>query len=160
MMENRFARTALLGLQGFVGVTAVAGGAALMLGALDPGLATVLNPPPEYLAGSPFSSYLVPGAVLAIVLGGIHLVAFALLLRRHRWSPLAAAVAAFDALIWIFVQMMIIPFSVLQAVYFAAGLAELGFLLLLLGVTRPSTSSVPAAGPAGRLTLSSPAPPA
>jgi hypothetical protein len=30
--------------------------------------------------------------------------------------------------------MVFVPFSVLQAVYFAAGLAELGLLLLLLGL--------------------------
>ena len=136
MDENRLARAALLGLLALVGVTAVAGGAALMLGAVGPRVAGVLSPPLEYLEGSPFSSYLLPGAVLALVLGGMQLLAFAMLLARHRWSLLA--VAAFDALIWIFVQMMVIPFSVLQAVYFAAGLAEVGFLLLLLGLTRPA----------------------
>jgi len=138
MDENRLARAALLGLLALVGVTAVAGGAALMLGAVGPRVAGVLSPPLEYLEGSPFSSYLLPGAVLALVLGGMQLLAFAMLLARHRWSLLAVAVAAFDALIWIFVQMMVIPFSVLQAVYFAAGLAEVGFLLLLLGLTRPA----------------------
>jgi hypothetical protein len=40
-------------------------------------------------------------------------------------------------LIWIFIQMVFIPFSVLQAVYFAAGLAELGLLLLLMGLGSP-----------------------
>lgn len=145
MIDNRLARTALLCLQAFVGVTAVAGGGALMIGSLDPGLATAITPSPEYLRGSPFSSYLVPGAVLAIVLGGVHLLSFAWLLRRQRWALLAAAVAAFDTLIWIFVQMIIIPFSVLQAVYFTAGLAEVGFLLLLLGVTRAAAPTHSAA---------------
>lgn len=143
MDETRLARIMLLALQALIGVTAVAGGAALIAGALDPGLATVLSPPLDHLDGSPFSSYLAPGVLLAVVLGGVHLVAFALLLRRHRWAHLVAAVAAFDVLIWIFVQVMIIPFSILQVAYFAAGLAEVGFLLLLLGLARP-------AGPAPR----------
>jgi hypothetical protein len=43
-------------------------------------------------------------------------------------------VAGYSILIWIFVQMVFVPFSVLQAVYFAAGLAELGLLLQLLGL--------------------------
>ena len=42
----------------------------------------------------------------------------------------ATSTAAFGLLIWIFVQMMFIPFSLLQAGYFAAGLVELGLLLL------------------------------
>lgn len=46
------------------------------------------------------------------------------------------AVAGFGLLIWIFVQMMFIPFSPLQAIYFAAGLAEVGFVLLGLGLVR------------------------
>lgn len=153
MPEIRLARPALLVLQAVVGVTAVVGGVALTLGELDPGLATVLSPPSEYLRGSPFTSYLVPGAVLAVVLGGIHLLAFALLLRRHRWAMLAAAVAAFDTLIWIFVQVIIIPFSVLQVVYFAAGLAEVGLLLLLLGLMRRTVPARSAEGsdlPTGR----------
>lgn len=138
MNETRFACRALLVLQALIGVSALAGGAALMAGALDPGLATVLSPPIDYLDGSPFASYLVPGALLAVVVGGVHLVAFVLLLRRHRWSRLVAAVAAFDVLIWIFVQVMIIPFSLLQVAYFTAGLAEVGSLLLLMGLARPA----------------------
>ena len=57
-------RTLLLIATGFVAVTAFAGGAALLAGALSPDLATVLSPPVEYLEGSPFDSYLVPGLVL------------------------------------------------------------------------------------------------
>jgi hypothetical protein len=120
-----------------VALTAVAGGAALIVGSLDASLATVLSPPVEYLEGSPFGSYLVPGIILAVVLGGVHLVAFVLVYRRHdRWI-LASAIAAFDALIWIFVQMMFIPFSFLQAFYFALGLAEVGLVMLALGVLIP-----------------------
>lgn len=126
-----------------VGVTAVAGGIALVVGSLDPSLATVLSPPAEYLTGSPFASYLVPGVILGVVLGGVHLAAFVLVLRRHpRWI-LAGAVAGFDALIWIFVQMVFIPFSFLQAFYFAFGLAEVGLVMLSLGVLRPAPTGSP-----------------
>ncbi|MFP5018713.1 hypothetical protein ACKLTP_17185 [Paenarthrobacter ureafaciens] len=40
--------------------------------------------------------------------------------------------------------MMLIPFSVLQAVYFGAGLAELGLLLLMLKVASPLPGPVTA----------------
>jgi hypothetical protein len=131
------ARMPLLILQSLVAVTAFAGGAALIAGSVYPGARAAIVPPAEYLDGSPFASYLIPGLILACVLGGVHLLAFLMLLRRHRWSPFVSAVAGFDALIWIFVQMVIIPFSVLQAVYFLAGLAEIGFVMLGLGVLQP-----------------------
>jgi hypothetical protein len=136
MNTREFVRASLLWVQGFVTVTAVAGGVALVLGALDPRLATFLSPPASYLDGSPFSSYLVPGLALGAVLGGIHAVAFVMVLRRHVWAVLAATAAGYAALVWIFVQMIYIPFSFLQAVYFVAGLTEVGLVLLLLGVLR------------------------
>lgn len=132
MSEHRGTRLTLLILQAFVALTAFAGGVALVIGSLDESFSTVLNPPPEYLAGSPFDSYVVPGLVLAAVIGGGHAFAFVQLERRMPRALVVAAGAGFATLIWIFVQMMYIPFSLLQALYFAVGLAELGFVLLML----------------------------
>jgi hypothetical protein len=134
MNPQQATRNTLLAVEAFVAVTAFAGGFALILGALIPGLSIAITPPIDYLEGSPFSSYLVPGLVLAVVLGGIHSVAFVLLLRRRPSACFAAATAGYAALIWIFVQMMVIPFSFLQAVYFIAGTVELGLVMLLLGL--------------------------
>jgi hypothetical protein len=137
MTAQRFARLGLLATTLAVALTAAAGGAALIAGSLDASLATVLSPPVTYLEGSPFDSYLAPGIILAVVLGGVHLATFVLVFRRHdRWI-LAGAIAAFDALIWIFVQMIFIPFSFLQAFYFALGLAEVGLVMLALGILIP-----------------------
>lgn len=134
------ARTILLILTAFVAVTAFLGGLALTLGALVPSMATVLSPPPDYLIGTPFTSYLLPGLALALVVGGSHAVAFMLLLRRHPRADLLTSVAAFGVIIWIFIQMIYIPFSVLQAVYFAAGLAEVGLVMLRLGLLATSAT--------------------
>lgn len=136
MNTREFARDALLWVQGAVAVTAVAGGVALMLGALSPALSSVLSPPVEYLEGSPFASYLMPGLLLAGLLGGIHAIAFVFTLRRLPWASLVAGAAAFAMLIWIFVQMIFIPFSFLQAAYFAAGALEAGLVMMWLGVMR------------------------
>src|SRR5215213_5996079 len=65
-------RITLLAVEAFVAVTAFAGGLALMLGAIIPYLSFVIIPPADYLEGSPFSSYLVPGLLLALVLGGVN----------------------------------------------------------------------------------------
>ncbi|WP_353987511.1 hypothetical protein [Ruicaihuangia caeni] len=134
MTSTRPARVALLWVEGFVAVTALAGGAALAVGSLMPELDLVITPPAEYLDGSPFTSYLLPGLALGLVLGGVHALAFVLLLRRRPAALFAGAAAGYAALIWIFVQMTVIPFSVLQAVYFAAGAIELGLVLLVLGL--------------------------
>lgn len=134
MTEYRSIRLALLVVEGFVALTALAGGLALVIGSLNPSLSTVMSPPPAYLEGSPFDSYLVPGLTLAVVLGGVHLAAFVFVKLRNRFATLVAAAAGYAALIWIFVQMILIPFSYLQAMYFGAGLLELGLVLLLLGV--------------------------
>ena len=141
MNPQQATRNTLLAVEAFVALTAFAGGIALMLGALIPDLSLAITPPAEYLENSPFSSYLVPGLVLALVLGGVHAIAFVLLLRWRPTALFAATAAGYAALIWIFVQMMVIPFSFLQAVYFMAGAVELGLVMLLLGllpITQPS----------------------
>lgn len=128
-------RVSLLVIQALVVLTSAAGGLALMLG---PGIGSLgITPPLEYLEGSPFDSYLLPGLILLVVVGGTHLLAWLLLLRRQRWAPAASAVAGCGILVWIFVQMVVIPFSVLQAVYFGTGLLELVLVLLLLDVLNP-----------------------
>ncbi|HEX5728779.1 hypothetical protein [Microbacterium sp.] len=133
--RSPFARTGLVMIEAFVAVTAIAGGTVLVIGALLPQTATAFSPPDGYLAGTPFTSYVVPGLVLAVVVGGVHAAAFILDLTRHPWRVLVAATAGFALLTWIFVQMIFIPFSFLQAIYFAAGLAEMGFIMLTLGIT-------------------------
>jgi hypothetical protein len=133
---RRLARTGLLITDAFVALTAMAGGSALIVGALLPQTVTAISPPEDYLVGTPFASYLIPGLMLAVVVGGLHAVAFVLELRWSGWRLLAAATASFGLLIWVFVQMIFIPFSFLQAVYFAAGLAEFGLVALALGILR------------------------
>jgi len=128
-------RVLLLVVEAVLGVTALAGGIALALGPRLGSLGIV--PPPEYLQGTPFGSYLVPGLVLLLVVGGTQVGAFLLLLRRPAWAVAAAGVAGCGMLIWVFVQMVFIPYSPLQAVYFGGGLAELVLALLLLDVLRP-----------------------
>lgn len=131
----------LLIILGFVATTSIAGGLTMVLGSWPGperlGLPAEIQLPVEYLEGSLFSNYLVPGILLACVVGGLHTAAFVLLLRRSRLAGLVTTTAAYSILVWIFVQMSLIPFSALQAVYFGVGLAELGLLLLLLGVMPP-----------------------
>jgi hypothetical protein len=89
----------------------------------------------EHLANSPFSSYVVPGLILGVVVGGTQLAAAIALLARHRIALMLSAVAGFGMLIWIFVELAIIrQYSWLQAAYFSLGAMELIFVLALLGI--------------------------
>jgi hypothetical protein len=139
LSEEIMTRASLLALLAFIALTSIAGGAVMVasasLGTDRLGLPPEMMLPPELLQGSPFTTYLIPGLLLAIVVGGFQVAGFVLLTKHHRRAPFATAVAGYSVLIWIFVQMVFVPFSVLQAVYFAAGLAELGLLLLLLGLS-------------------------
>jgi hypothetical protein len=137
MTPQRVARATLLFVQAFVAVTSVLGGAALVAGSLLDWSDSPFAIPDSYLDGSPFDSFVVPGLALALVVGGTHLAAFVMAARRMRWAMLASAIAGFGVLVWIFVQMVYIPFSALQATYFGLGVAELAAVLVLLDVLHP-----------------------
>jgi hypothetical protein len=101
-------------------------------------LATAANGggvPVEYLTNSPFSSYMVPGLILGVVVGGTQLAAATALLGRRRSALLLSAIAGFGMLIWIFVELAIIrQYSWLQTAYFIVGELELILVLAVLGV--------------------------
>jgi hypothetical protein len=122
-VPGRRPRIALLAiaLEIFVGLGALFGGGALLL-APDGHL---LGMPTTLLAGSPFSSYLVPGMILFTVIGLGPLVAAALTLRRHEFAPIAAIAVGLALIGWISVEMVVL-----------AGLASLAWVLyLVLGVS-------------------------
>lgn len=104
--------------------------------------------PLDQLAGTWFSSVLVLGLILGIIVGGTQLVAAFALLKRH-WGLLAAAVAGFAMLIWIFTELAVLGYSWLQSVYFGLGMLELILVLALLGIA-PGVVS-PAQGSPERL---------
>jgi len=134
MSAPRFSRIALSTIHGAVALTAVLGGGTMILASVMPGPLDAIAVPGDYLEGSPFDSYLIPGILLALVVGGSHVLALIAQLRRTPLAAFWSAVAAFGLLIWIFVQMTVIPFSTLQLGYFAAGIAEAALVLLSLGV--------------------------
>lgn len=137
MTPQRIARGTLLFVQAFVAVTSVLGGAALIAGSVLDMSGTPLAIPTSYLEGSPFSSFVVPGLALMLIVGGTHIAAFVMVARRMRWAMLAAAIAGFGVLVWIFVQMVYIPYSPLQLTYFVLGLAELAAVFVQLDVLHP-----------------------
>jgi hypothetical protein len=119
--RGRLAWSAIV-LEVFLGVGALGGGLALMLGPRG----ELLPLPVSALAGSPFSSYLVPGGILFFVIGLGPLVAAALTWRRHRLAPLLAVTVGAALLTWMAVEIAIVGYTnspPLQAIYLALGVA-------------------------------------
>jgi hypothetical protein len=122
-MFARIERVAIEVIAIFIVVSAVAGGIGLAGGGLQF--------PLEWLAGTPFGSYMVPAIILAVVVGGSSLAAAVLLLRGH---PLAVPVALGAGLIqagWIVGEGTLVGthgdvMMWLQIIYFAAGAAIAG----------------------------------
>jgi len=105
----------------FVALTAIGGGITLAIG-MD-------KFPPGWLIGTPFSSYLIPGLILAVVVGGSAAVAAVTTLRRADNGALAAMLAGAILLGWLVGERLILPkeafvpqFWWLEAIYVAAGL--------------------------------------
>lgn len=119
MRAKRVEHILLTLMVAFLALTAVAGGAALLTGDISPG--------PGLLAGSPFSSYLIPGLSLLVLVGGSALVATFLLLVRHRLGVALSAVAGVMIMGFELVEVLVIgsPAGLarnLQMFYFMLGL--------------------------------------
>ena len=119
-------RVGLAALEIFIGLGALPAGWALVA---DPS-GGALGMPREWLRGSPFADYLVPGLVLFVVNGVGQLAGGVLtFLQRGPYRALAAGLGLF-LLLWIAAQVYWIGYgSFLQPLYFLLGLLELGLAL-------------------------------
>lgn len=114
-------RLAVIILALFVGVGAVFDGVALITEA-DLGM------DPALLDGTPFDSYVVPGYILLVAVGGSNLLAAVLALLRHEQSAQMAFLAGAILTVWISVQVVMIGMvSILQPLYFGLGLITMAF---------------------------------
>jgi len=111
-------KTLLFILLCFIAITATVSGI-LMISQPD---GSILNLKPELLSGSPFSNYLVPGILLACIVGAVNLVAAFLNMMRHRHRYNAAIAGGAVIITWILVQVMMIgTIHWLHILYFSAG---------------------------------------
>ena len=115
-------------LEIFLGLGALFGGGALIL-APDGHL---LGMPTKLLAGSPFTSFLVPGIILFSCVGLAPLLAAAITIRRNGFAPLAAVAVGLTLIGWVAVEMVVLagPGSLAWTLYLV-----LGSCIAAIGVT-------------------------
>jgi hypothetical protein len=99
--ENR----ALLALEVFLSLGALVGGGLLVAGPDG----HLLGLPSALLERTPFRSFLIPGLVLATLLGLAPAWAAWLTVRGHRWAPGFAVGVGLALIGWIVVEMVLLP---------------------------------------------------
>jgi hypothetical protein len=124
MELRRIHRIGLIVLNAFLGLSAIAGGVGLLGGGLQF--------PIEWLQGSPFHSYTIPGLALMILVGGSALVAAAVVARRHELAGAASAAAGAMIVGFEIVEVLVVGsqpgvMRSLQLFYIALGL----FIIML-----------------------------
>ena len=109
-------KVALIVLELCIGVGALAGGVNALTGAK--------GVPREWLSGTPFKSYFVPGLLLFVVIGGSMLAAAGLLLGGASAARLVSLEAGIVLLGWIAAQLATIGYRHwLQPLFLVLGLA-------------------------------------
>lgn len=127
---NRAEYNALVALDAFVGLTAIIGGLALLVG--------WIQPPLDVLRGSPFPNYVVPSLALLIVVGGTATMASIAVLAHRKFGIAASFAAGSFMMVFEIVETAVIgPASWLQLFYFVVG------LVIAVLAYRASTSLMP-----------------
>jgi len=124
-MNRSLERYALIVIVGFAALSAIGGGIGVVI-------SNGLGMPQSWLQTTPFADYVVPGLILAIVVGGSALLAMILLLAHHTWQYVAAFCAGGIMTGWIVAEVLLIQqASWLQALYLVVGLALMGLSAML-----------------------------
>lgn len=121
-------RVALFVVDAFVALTAVGGGIALVAGLENDRF------PVAMLRGTPFGSFVIPGLILALVVGGSAAVGAVAMLLSPRAGALASMLAGVVMMGWIVGEVLILnqpSWTWIEVFYFAAGLvmAVLGLMI-------------------------------
>jgi len=110
----------LLAIELIVSLCAVAGGVALITGGI--------KIPIEWLAGTPFRSYVMPGSILFFAVGGSNLAAAYTILARRQSARLTSQFAGGILAIWMITQIAVIGYlGWMHFLFLIFGLATFSF---------------------------------
>jgi hypothetical protein len=106
------------------------------VGAIPVGISLIQYPdgsgmqmPADWIRRTPFGTYLLPGIVLLAMNGFGQGAAALLIALRQPLAPWLTGFFGVGLIIWIAIQMLLMPFSVLQPILLAAGTVQ-GFVAL------------------------------
>ena len=122
-MKHKKTRITIGIIAGFIALTAIGGGIAILTG-VDPF-------PPEWLTGTPFPNYTIPALLLSVVVGGSTLVATIAIFMRGNKGIFATMVAGAIMMGYIIVEVLILqqvppgPTGI-EIFYFVLGLLLVG----------------------------------
>jgi hypothetical protein len=140
-MNHKIIRILLSLLTGFVALTAIGGGVALLVGVEGNRF------PLEWLRGTPFGTYTVPALILAGVVGGSALVACITLFTRPSFGWRAALVSGILMMGFIAVEVLILQQeppgpTLIEWFYFGLGLVIAALATYHLILERPNQSRI------------------
>jgi peptidoglycan/LPS O-acetylase OafA/YrhL len=121
----------LIALDVFVGATGVGGGIAMATG--------VDRFPSAWLADNPFDTYLIPGIILALVVGGSAAAASVLMIKRHRRGPLLSALSGAILIGWIVGEILLLE-QPAEPTRTEVAFLVIGAALLILGLAHGGRS--------------------
>ena len=129
-MEYAKIRIAIGVLTGFIALTAIGGGIAMLVGAEADRF------PLEWLQGTPFKDYTIPALLLTLAVGGSSLTASATAFTGRKVGALAAMTAGLIMVGYIVVEVLILKQvppgpTVIEYLYFGLGLATFGLAAYL-----------------------------
>ena len=105
------------------------------------GISGAKGVPIEWLNGSPFESYLIPGIILFVIVGGSFLFAAVVVLRKYSYGKIISIAASIILFIWLSVEIYIIGYvSWMQPAIAVAGLLVLILAIFLNEPARTSSS--------------------
>lgn len=123
-MNHKRVRVMIVAVAAFIAISAIAGGAAMLAGAVQF--------PLEWLRSTPFSDYTIPALTLAIVAGGSALLATVMVFTSRTAGVFAAMAAGLIMAGYEVVEVItIMQVNWLQGVYFGAGLVVFGLAAFL-----------------------------
>ena len=136
-MELRTVRRSRIAVSGFAALSAVAGSVMVISG-------WPYAFPLSWLRGTPFGSYVVPGLILGVVVGGSATLAMVAALRNTNDGPGLSVLAGFVMMGWVVGEIALLHatmggFTPLWPLYFGVGLA---MTVLGLIAARGSTGRV------------------
>jgi hypothetical protein len=115
---RKIINVSLIVLTGFLSLTSISGGIALLTG--------FYAPPVSQLEGTIFKSFLIPGIALSVIVGGSSFFAAMLLIYKNRFSSLISTVTGIVIMFFEFIEVLMIgsphgAARTLQIFYFSLG---------------------------------------